>query len=173
MKIAVTILIGTVSLGVLDLSGAGQYSNRRAPGFSLMDSHFEQHDPQDYRGKVLLVEFMQTTCAECNTLADALVQVKTKYGDRIGILSVVTLPDNFQTAEKFTAAHKVNWPILFDSGQVMMSWLKLRPGTNMDVHFPHVFLVDGTGTIRNDFEGTDDKSLTSAAISAEIDKLLK
>jgi hypothetical protein len=25
---------------------AGEYSNRRAPGFSLADSHFQQHDTQ-------------------------------------------------------------------------------------------------------------------------------
>ena len=49
------------------------YSNRRAPGFSLPDSAFEQHDPQDYRGKVLLVDVMLTTCPICNQLADTLV----------------------------------------------------------------------------------------------------
>src|SRR5438477_11286833 len=102
MKLPALILISALSL-----FAAGAYSNRRAPGCSLMDSHFEQHDPQDYRGKVLLVEFMQTTCPECNNLADTLVQVKSKYGDRIAILSVVTLPDNFQTADKFTTAHKL------------------------------------------------------------------
>jgi hypothetical protein len=41
MKVAMTALATA-----LTLSAAGQYSNRRAPGFSLADSHFEQHDPQ-------------------------------------------------------------------------------------------------------------------------------
>jgi peroxiredoxin len=152
----------------LALFAAGEYSNRRAPGFSLADSHFQQHDPQDYKGKVLIVEFMQTTCSICMRLTESLLQVKAKYGDKIGILSVTTLPDNYQKADQFAAEHKVTWPILFDSGQVMMSYLKVTPA-NPKVNFPHLFIIDGNGTIREDFEGAED----AATISAEIDKLLK
>jgi peroxiredoxin len=152
----------------LTLFAANEYSNRRAPGFSLADTHFEQHDTQDYRGKVLIIEFMQTGCPVCIRLADTLLQLKTKYGDKIGIMSVTTLPDNFQTAEKFATDHKIPWPILFDSGQVMMSYLKVTPA-NPKVNFPHLFIIDGGGTIRFDFEGGEDAS----QISADIDQLLK
>ncbi len=157
-----------VLIASMTLLAAGEYSNRRAPGFSLADSHFQQHDPQDYHGKVLLIDFMQTTCPVCTHLAETLVQVKAKYGDKIGILSVTTLPDNFETADNFAAEHKISWPIMFDSGQVMMSYLKVTPA-NPKVNFPHLFIIDGTGTIRDDFEGAED----AAAISAEIDKLVK
>ena len=161
-----------ILIGSMTLFAAGEYSNRRAPGFSLADSHFQQHDPQDYRGKVLIIDFMQTTCPICTKLADALVQVKAKYGDKLAIVSIMTLPDNYQTVDKFAAEHKIPWPMLFDSGQVMMSYLKVTPA-NPQVHFPHLFIVDGNGTIKNDFEGTEDKALTIVGLSAEIDKLMK
>src|SRR5580698_6506221 len=103
------------------LLAGGDYSNRRAPGFSLADSHYQQHDPQDYRGKVLIIDIMATNCPTCQKLAEALVEVKAKYKDTIGILSIVTLPDNQDTADKFAAEYNVTWPILFDSGQVIMS----------------------------------------------------
>jgi len=166
MKLPALLLIA-----VLSLFAAGDYSNRRAPGFSLMDSHYRQHDPQDYRGKVVLIDFMLTTCPVCNKLADTLVQVQSKYGDKAVVLSIVALPDNFQTVAAFVAEHKIPWPVLFDSGQVMMSYMRLTPG-NMNMHFPHLFIVDGNGTIRDDFDGTDDSSLTAAHLSAEIDNLL-
>jgi peroxiredoxin len=150
--------------------GAGDYSNRRAPGFSLADSHYQQHDPQDYRGKVLLIDIMITTCPNCMRLADVLVQVKAKYGDKIGILSVLTLPDDFQAADRFAAAHRITWPMVFDSGQMIASYLKVTP-ENPQVHFPHLFVIDGNGTIRNDFDGTEDKALTLEGLSAEIDKI--
>jgi peroxiredoxin len=163
MKLPALVLITAFSL-----FAAGEFSNRRAPGFSLTDSHFQQHDPQDYKGKVLVLDFMQTQCNVCMRLADMLVQVKSKYGDKIAVLSIMTLPDTFETADKFASAHKIPWPMLFDSGQVMMSYLKATPA-NPTVHFPHLFIVDGDGTIRYDFEGLED----SGEISAEIDKLLK
>jgi peroxiredoxin len=80
----------------------------------------------------------------------------------------MTLPDNFEKVDKFAAEHKIPWPMLFDSGQVMVSYLKVTPA-NPKVNFPHLFIVDGNGTIRYDFEGAEDLP----AISAEIDKLLK
>jgi len=158
--------------GSMMLLASGDYSNRRAPGFSLADSSYQQHDPQDYHGKVLIIDFMQTTCPICTKLADTLSQVKAKYGDKLAIMSIMTLPDNYQTVDKFAAEHKIQWPMLFDSGQVMMSYLKVTP-KNPQVHFPHLFIVDGNGTIKNDFEGTEDKALTVAGLSAEIDKLMK
>jgi peroxiredoxin len=153
------------------LPAAGQFSNRRAPGFSLADSKFRQHDPQDYRGKVLLVDIMLTSCPTCSQLADTLVQVKKKYGDKVAIISVVTLPDTFVDADSFAAKHGITWPIVFDSGQVIASYMEVTP-SNPSVHFPHLFVIDGQGMIRNDYEGTDDKSLTADALSGVIDHLL-
>lgn len=167
MKAVVAIL-----LAAFCLTAAGDYSNRRAPGFSLSDSHYQQHDPQDYRGRVVLIDIMTTSCQTCIRLADVLVQMKAKYGDKLAIISVLTLPDNFQTGDRFAAAHKISWPMVFDSGQMIASYLKVTP-ENPEVHFPHLFLIDGNGTIRNDFEGTDEKALTPEGISSEIDKLLK
>jgi peroxiredoxin len=163
MKAAALILIASFSL-----FAANEFSNRRAPGFSLADSKFQQHDPQDYRGKVVIVDFMQTTCNVCMKLADELLKVKAKYGDKVEILSITTLPDNFEKADKFAAEHKIPWPVLFDSGQVMMSYLKVTPA-NPQVHFPHLFIVDGSGMIRFDFEGSAD----AAELSADIDKIAK
>ena len=54
-------LAGCLMAGVcMPAFAAGALSNRRAPGFSLPDSTMKQHDPLDYRGKILLLEFMQT-----------------------------------------------------------------------------------------------------------------
>lgn len=167
MKFLPILLITSFSL-----FAAGEFSNRRAPGFSLADTHFQQHDPQDYRGKVLIVDFIQTTCPICQHLTDILLEVQARYGDHIGLMSVVTLPDNLQTVDKFTADRKISWPVLFDSGQVMASYLKITPA-NPRVEFPHLFLIDGNGTIRNDYEPSEEKDLTVGAISAEIEKVMK
>lgn len=171
MKRTILTLLATL-LGATSLFAAGELSNRRAPGFSLMDSNFTQHDLRDYEGKVVIIDFMQTTCPVCMKVADLLVSVKEKYGDRIGVISVVTLPDNFKTADAFAAGHELNWPILFDSGQMMMSYMKMRPDGNMNVHFPHLFIVDGAGMIRNDFDGSEEPAASVASLSAQIEKAL-
>jgi peroxiredoxin len=162
------VLLLTVALM---LPAAGQFSNRRAPGFSLADSKFRQHDPQDYRGKVLLVDIMLTSCPTCNQLADALVLVKKKYGDKIAVISVVTLPDTFGEADSFAARHGITWPIVFDSGQMIASYLEVTP-SNPKVQFPHLFVIDGQGMIRYDYGESDEKALTVDGLSNAIDHLL-
>jgi len=164
-------LLALLSLATLAWA-AGEYSNRRAPGFSLADSHFQQHDPQDYRGRVLLIDIMATNCPTCMKLAETLVELKAKYKDKVGMLSIVTLPDNQSTADNFAAEYKITWPILFDSGQVIMSYLKVTP-SNPQVHVPHLFIIDPNGMIKNDFAGTEDKALTGEGLSSEIEKLMK
>ena len=163
--------IALLLTAALLLPAAGAYSNRRAPGFSLADSKFRQHDTQDYRGKVLVIDVMLTTCPVCNQLADTLVQMKKKYGDKVEMISIVTLPDTFAEADKFTATHGLTWPIVFDSGQVIASYMGLTP-SNPTMHFPHLFVIDPAGMIRNDYGSEDEASLNTITLSAAIDALL-
>lgn len=165
-------IILTLLAAVGALFAAGEYSNRRAPGFSIADSHFEQHDPQDFRGKVLIVDIMATGCPTCAQVVDTLVRIKAKYGDKIGIISVVTMPDTIDIVDRFVKDHKVTWPFVFDSGQMIASYLKVTP-MHPQVHFPHLFVIDPEGMIRNDFEGQDEEGLSFNGMSVEIDKLLK
>jgi peroxiredoxin len=160
-------------LCLTSLFAAGEFSNRRAPGFSLPDLRGTQHDPQDYRGKVVLVDFMQTTCPHCQKLSEILEQAKVKYKDKIMILSIVTVPDTFANVQKYIAEHKVTSPILFDSGQVMASYLRITP-QNPSVSFPHLFLIDAKGVIKNDFgyNSATAPVFEGEGLFPEIDKLL-
>jgi peroxiredoxin len=120
--------------------------NRRAPGFSLVDSKGAEHDLADYRGKLVLLVFTQTTCPHCAGFADLLQQTQEKYGSRIAVLAVVNPPDDPGKVTAFIAGHKIKYPILFDSGQVAYSYV--QTGT---INFPQLYLIDGAGMIRRDY----------------------
>ena len=149
---------------------AADNAGRRAPGFALPDSKMQFFDLADYRGKIVLLDFMQTTCAHCAAFADVLERVQQKYGDKVAILAVVnSAADNQSTVAQYISGHHVTYPVLFDAGQMAYSYL-LR----MRFDTPHAFLIDASGTIRNDW----DYSLLTRDIfegnglMAEIDSLL-
>lgn len=143
-----------MGLCALSLMGANEYSNRRAPSFSLPDISFRQHDILDYRGKVLIVEFMQTKCDKCQALTRSLEgRIRAKYGDSVGILGIVVPPDTLDDVKKYINVFKVTYPILFDSGQVAGSYTKASP-EKPTMYFPHVFVVDQKGQIRADWQFT-------------------
>jgi len=132
------------------LLASGELSGRRAPGFSLMDKDFQQHDPQDYRGKILLVEIMRTSCPTCVAFAPTMEAILAKYHGQVAALEIVNPPDTLDTVRKYVADHKVTAPVLFDTGQVAFSYFKATP-QNPDVTVPHLFIIDAKGMIVNDF----------------------
>jgi len=164
-----------VTLVAASLFASGELSNRRAPGFALPDPEYKQfYDLQDYRGKVLLIDIMNTNCPHCQLTSTTLEKVHQKYGDKVGILSVVLPPDNQATVAKYKSVNKITTPIACDMGQMTISYLKATPSTT-HIDVPHLFLIDKQGMIRNDwtYGGSTQSVFEGPGLFPEIDKLLK
>jgi peroxiredoxin len=155
------------------LLASGELSGRRAPGFSLPDLRGQQHDLQDLRGKIVIIDIIQTTCPHCQQLAGLLKKVEAKYGDKVAVLTFALPPDTASTVARFVAEHQVSSPVLFDCGQASASYLKAGP-QNPKVSVPHLFLIDGEGMIRNDFGyDFDTRNIFEGdGLNIEIDRLL-
>jgi peroxiredoxin len=145
---------------------------RRAPGFALPDLRGQFHDLADYRGKVLVLEFLKTDCPHCAAFAEVLAQVQPKYGDKVAVLAVAHLgTDTTQNIAQYITGHSLTYPVALDTGQMMYSYLLNPQGATM----PHVYVIDAGGMIRADYEYT---ALTrdvfeGKALFTDIDRLLK
>jgi len=166
------LLMAAGSLSVL--FAAGELSGRRAPGFALPDLNLNYHDIQDHRGKVVVLDIMMTSCPHCLEVSKHLEKIKAKFGTRIAVLSIVTsAADNDKTVSRYLTTHKFSTPVLFDCGQVTAVYMKVTP-QKPSVSFPHVFLIDQQGMIRND-SGYSESSkglMEGDRLSMEIEKLL-
>lgn len=143
---------------------------RRAPGFALPDSRMQVFDLADYRGKIVLLEFMQTTCAHCNAFANIVHEVEQKYGSKVQVLAVVKAPeDDSNKVAGFVSVHKATYPILFDTGQMMFSYT--RSG---QISFPHIYLIDANGDIRSDYAYslTTRDIFEGKALFGELDRMI-
>jgi len=166
---SIVILLGTLLSATLLCAQPA----RRAPGFSLPDVNNQQHDLQDYRGKIVLIEIMHTSCPDCLPFAKILEQIRTHYGGKVAVLSITNPPDSSDRIRAFIKEVKVTYPILFDCGQVAFSYVRpspLRPSINI----PHLYIVDASGIIRGDFEfGADTLEIfRGGGLYIEIDRLL-
>jgi peroxiredoxin len=154
---------------------AGELSNRRAPGFSIVDVNQQQHDLADYRGKYVLLDFMQTGCPHCIKFAEILEKLSIQYRGKVEAISIVLPPDNIQTVRTYIKTHNVTIPVLFDSGQVTASYLRLTPATPR-IYFPHLFIVNPAGRIVNDWgytsDGKADDIFSGDGLAKELERLL-
>jgi peroxiredoxin len=161
------------AIGSLSPSLHAQQNLRRAPSWSLYDSDGQMRDLLDYRGKVVVLDMMQTTCPHCGAFADILEKVQQKYGDRVAILGVVTVlggaADSPDKVKAYKTGHRVTYPILFDMGQMQYSYI-LRP----NVDLPHVYIIDQNGYIRGDYgySLTTRDIFEGKALFTELDRLV-
>jgi len=144
----VVLSLALFSLASSVLFGAG-LSNRRAPGFALPDVDLKYHDLADYRGKVVLVNVMKTTCPHCTTFSKSLNVAQQKYGSRIKVLSIVNHQDTQGMVKDYRRNNGISTTILFDCGQATASYLKLSP-SNPSFQTPHLFVIDQKGWIQED-----------------------
>lgn len=139
-----------LSIGIfLSLALSQAQQARRAPGFALPDANQQIHDLQDYRGKVVLLDFMKTDCSHCQTFSHVLEEAKTRYGSRVAVLSVLLPPDTTATAARFAQENHLSATFLFDCGQMAYSYIRpLTPAIN----FPHLYIIGRDGMIVGDYE---------------------
>ena len=159
-------IVATLLCGVA-LFAAGPL--RRAPGFCLIDATGQWQDLADYRGKIVLVEFMKTDCPHCASFSTVLSGLKLKYGDKLAVLAISNPPDTPQTMMQFVKDHKLTYPLLLDQGQAAYSYVRTP-----SIELPTVYLVDANGMIRNSWvDGVLTKDIFEGnGLSREIDKLL-
>jgi len=162
-------------LAAVCLLASGELSGRRAPGFSLPNpdyTHF--YDLQDYRGKVVVIDIMSTSCPHCMLLSTTLEKLKEKFADKVQVLSVVLPPDNQDTVRRYIATNKITTPIVCDQGQMTISYFNARPD-QAKIAVPHLFMIDKQGMIRDDWAYDENSRgvFEGPGLIAEVEKLLK
>lgn len=121
---------------------------RRAPSFCLPDMALQFRDLLDYRGKFVVLEFMMTSCPHCAPFGDVLKDVQNRYAGRVQVLAIAnTQTDTPKTAAAYMQSHGINYPMMWDMGQVGFSYIQKQQINDL----PHIYLINPSGYIVGDF----------------------
>ena len=156
------------------LTGASDLSNRLAPGFALPDASLIYHDLYKYRGKIVILNVMQTACPHCKRFSRNLQRIREKYETKVQIVNIVNPPDNLEKVRDYQVSNRFKQLILFDCGQVTASYLKITP-EKPRFETPYFFVIDEEGWIRDDYGYNDlNRGLFEGdALDKIIDNLLQ
>jgi thiol-disulfide isomerase/thioredoxin len=86
------------------------------PAFSLPDLEGKIHDPKEWKGKVVVIDFWATWCVSCRETIPVLQRLKAKYGDKGLVVAGITVDKGpKEKVAKFVRKMKMDYQILWDA----------------------------------------------------------
>ncbi len=113
----------------------------RMPPFLVNDVEGEVISTAHWRGKVVILNFWATWCPPCREEIPEMIDLATRYGDRLQIVGVSE--DDDATPEEireFAHNEKINYPIVMGSGGISKEYGGVPA-------LPTSFLVDTNGRV--------------------------
>jgi len=155
------------------LSAIGAEVPRKAPELVINMPKAGQTLLSQYRGKVVVCEFLYTTCPHCQHASQLMSKLQTEYGPRgmqaLGVafndMSQMLVPD-------FIRDFKVNYPVGYNTREAVHTFLQNDP--NHAMHVPQIVFIDRKGTIRHQsLPQNDGNTATEGFMRQMIETLLK
>src|ERR1051326_5327365 len=164
-------LAAFVGLGISAMAAAPV--PRPAKEFDFLDANGKHTLLTGYKGKVVLIQFLLTTCPHCQAMSQMLTTLQTQLGPRgfqaVGVAYNEATPE---IVRKYISDYHVGIPVAYAPHDTILSFLGVSV---MDrLFFPQVVVIDKKGMIRAQSEPTGTAALQDAKNLTElIDKLLK
>lgn len=120
---------------------------RKAPEFVIQLPDGGQKLLSDFRGKVVCVEFLFTTCPHCQRSSQMLTQLQKEYGARgFQPIGIAFNPMSKMLVKDFVRDYKVGFPVGYAEDTAVKPFLQV-PVTE-GLHVPQLVFIDRNGMIR-------------------------
>jgi len=146
---------------------------RKSPEFVINDPSGKQIPISSFKGKILVMPLMFTTCPHCQREAQMLTKLQKEFANR-GVVMQGTVFDNTNgpKAAQFVKEFNIGFPVGYNTRDQVTGYLGLSVMDRWVV--PQVVIIDKDGTIvaQSAAEGTPDLQ-DEAYIRNFLEKLLK
>ncbi len=128
-----------------------------------------------YKGKVVAVCFILTTCPHCQKTVGFLSKAQKDFGPRgFQVLASAIEQDSLAHVPAFVKQFNVPFPVGSSDPMTAVDWMQHPPMVNPLM--PMIAFVDRQGVIRAQFEGNDEKFFNDQQeqnLRTQIETLLK
>ena len=146
---------------------------RPAPNFVIkLPNASGQITPAQYKGKVVVVAMILTTCPHCQNATVMLSRLQKEYGPRgLQILAAAFNPDAERAVPDFIRTYKPTFPVGYAGRNEVLTFLGQSP--DFEMYVPIMSFIDRKGMIRYSHLG-DDKFFADPerGVRAHIEDLL-
>ena len=123
--------------------------NKQLPKFSLKNIQGKTVSSQNYKGKVLLINFWATWCGPCKKEIPDLIKLKENYSEKdFEIISIAVSSGSAKDIGKFAKSMKMNYSVLIGDAKVVRAFGEVSM-------LPTTFIVDKKGQIQHVMVGAE------------------
>lgn len=147
---------------------------RKAPELAFTVPGQGQKLLSQYRGKVVALEFIFTTCPHCQAASKVMTKFQSEYGPRgLQVIDVAVNQNADLLVENFAKDFQVNFPVGWAPSNEMLSFMGFSDGRYV---VPQLVLIDRKGYIHYQTPAKEDenwdKLMKEDAIRQHIEELL-
>src|ERR1035441_217094 len=148
---------------------------RPSPPFTIERTGTPPLRLSQYRGKVVALAFIYTSCSHCQQLTTELNLIARDYASRdVQFLECAFNGDAVAAMPEFLERFTPAFPVGYSTNTAVMSYLQYSPIDPRTLFVPHMVFLDRTGVIRADYPGGDAFfANANANIRAQLEKMLK
>jgi Redoxin len=162
------------ALGVVALSIQAADIPRKAPDLAIHLNNGKEVQVNSYRGKVICVAFILTTCPHCQNTTRILSRAQNDYGARGFQVVESSIEENGQAmVPGFVQQFSPPFPVGFLDFQTAQMYMQHSP--MLILHMPGVLFIDRQGRIVAQYEGDDpfmNEGVQEKNIRTKIEQLL-
>ena len=133
-------------IGLLCACGSEDDTSVKAPDFTLKDLSGRAVSLEDYRGKVVLVDFWATWCPPCRSSIPELVRLQESYAGQGLVILGISLDDpgraDNASLRAFKDKYRMNYPVLRGDLRVARDYFG-----DGEMGIPTMFVVNREGRI--------------------------
>ena len=127
---------------------------RRSPDFLIHTLNGATINVAQFTGKVVIIEFLLTTCPHCQHLATVLKKLQSEYGpERLQVLGCAVEDMAPAKVGAFVAQFEPRFPVGFADRNATNTYLEHDPSTLLKM--PQLVFIDKAGVRRAKYVGDD------------------
>jgi AhpC/TSA family len=167
---SIIVLAGAVALGALAAD-----EPRPSPPFLIQQTNGPEIALTKYRGKIVALAFIYTTCPHCQDLTRLLNPIAAEYTPKgVQFLECAFNQGAAQLVPAFVAQFQQPFPVGWADDAAVRVYLGYSFIDQRPMYVPHMVFLDRKGMIRGDFPGESSFFQNPLVnIRAELDSLLK
>jgi thiol-disulfide isomerase/thioredoxin len=133
-----------------------------APDFKVKDLDGKELSLEAVKGKVVLLNFWATWCGPCRAEIPSLIELQTRYKDRLQIIGMVVDDEDENAIREVVKDESINYP-------VALTTLPVRLAYDGVTALPTVFIINPEGRVVQKHVGLFNPALYETEVRALLD----